>query len=219
MKELENKRICSDCKGKCCKLGGCEWFVSDFKSLSVKAIDAILKEGRTSIIATPYTRFQNGKFKCTPILSLRARNINRGEVNLLSFETCCASLTDEGCYFEFKDRPSGGKHLIPQEDHNCRPDFSSAQKLNDWLPYQKALRKLVTKYTGKSVDEKFREDVIDFIFAFATEDLSQIPVPRLVDMSETVQELMLAYPEEAAEAAKRSMRSPKLIMGKPTKSK
>lgn len=213
--KLENKEICRKCKGKCCKLGSCEWFVSDFKSLSIKAIDTILQEGRTSIVALPYIRTQNGKIKCTPILYLRVRNTDRGYVDLLSFATPCASLTEDGCYFDFEHRPSGGKHLIPQEDHDCRPDYKLSEKINDWLPYQNALRKLVRKYTGKDTDEVFRNDVIKFIRDFGTEDISKIPQFRLMDMANLIQNLMLAYPEETIKATLGlNVNSAKLLLGK-----
>lgn len=168
----------------------------------------LLQEGRTSIVATPYMRVVNGKLKCTPILSLRARNTERGVVNLLSFETSCASLTEEGCYFDFEHRPSGGKHLIPKkviskekgEYFDCKSDYSSLEKLDEWLPFQNALKKLVRKYTGKDADEVYRKDVKNFIRDFATKDLNNIPAKRLKDMAETLQELILAYPKEAFEA-------------------
>lgn len=200
-KKLENQEICSKCGGKCCKLGSCEYFVSDFKSLSRKAIDMVLQEGRTSIVAHPYISFKNGRFKCTPILYLRSRNINRGPVNLLSFETPCASLTETGCYFSFENRPSGGKHLIPAEYDDCLPDYDFNIKVMEWLPYQDALRKLVKKYTGKDTDEVFRQDAIKFMKDFATEDLSRIPLTRLHNMANLIQNLMLVYPEEAMEVA------------------
>ena len=71
----------------------------------------------------------------------------------------------------------------------------------EWLPYQDALRKLVKKYTGKDTDEVFRQDAIKFMKDFATEDLSRIPLTRLHNMANLIQNLMLVYPEEAMEVA------------------
>jgi len=198
--ELENKELCKKCGGHCCQMGGCEYFVSDFTDLSFKALDSILKEGRVCISAIPQFGIVNRKIICTPFLTLRARNIGRDIIDLLSFETQCASLTKDGCFYDFEHRPSGGKHLIPRPNKKCSIDYDPKEKMKEWMPYQNALRKLVKKYTGKSAEVKFKEDIIDFIYTFSTIPLDNISVDRLSKLKELIEHLLLSNPDETKAA-------------------
>ena len=111
--EYENKEICAECGGFCCKKCGCDYSVDDFDDLSVDAIQKLLEEGHVSIVSFQNFKEINGKMTCSPYLYLRERNINRPAVDLLSMKTRCSSLTDTGCMYSLENRPSGGVNLIP----------------------------------------------------------------------------------------------------------
>ena len=87
MERVENREICSKCGGKCCKKSGCDYSTKDFDDLSVNAIYQKLEEGNISIVAfLNFNRLPNGRLACSPFLYLRARNTDRGVVDLLSFK-------------------------------------------------------------------------------------------------------------------------------------
>ena len=70
--KLEDKKICERCKGECCKKSGCDYSTDDFPDLSMKALEEIIKEGKTSIVAAIGTkRTKNGKKFIVPYLYLR----------------------------------------------------------------------------------------------------------------------------------------------------
>ena len=49
--KFENKNICRECGGKCCKKCGCDYSTDNFQDLSMKALEEILSEGKISIVA------------------------------------------------------------------------------------------------------------------------------------------------------------------------
>lgn len=199
-RELENKNLCSTCGGVgglCCRAGGCVWFPSDFREITLNSIDSLLQNGKASIVGTPNTTLKG----TTPIfngvtLSLRARNINRGPIDLISIPTCCASLTETGCEFDFEHRPSGGKHLIPMPNLDCYEDFNIKDIENEWYVYNKILSKLVRRYTGRSVNDEYRREVIEFLYSWGTIALREVSKQR-VDDCQTISNLfVLMFPEE-----------------------
>lgn len=60
--EYENKELCSKCGGRCCKKSGCDYYVSDFKSIDKNTIIKVLETGNVSIVsAFKYEILRNGK--------------------------------------------------------------------------------------------------------------------------------------------------------------
>ena len=158
--KLEDKKICERCKGECCKKSGCDYSTDDFSDLSMKALEEILKEGRTSIVAAIYTkRSKNGNKFIVPYLYLRARNTNREVVDLISLKSRCSLLTETGCTYTLEDRPSGGVNLIPSRiKGHCYPLKNPLEIVEGWGKYQDTLSKMVKRLTGKTVDSKLKED-------------------------------------------------------------
>ena len=131
-------------------------------------------EGYISIVSTlNISILPNGKKVINPILLLRERNINRPIVDLLSYKTSCASLTEQGCKYDFEHRPSGGKILIPRENGKCY-DPTSLNKVEVWLSYQKVLQRVVKRITGKNVEECLKEDVINLFMDFMLDNTSGV---------------------------------------------
>lgn len=107
--KYENIEICKKCGGYCCQKSGCDYIVSDIESMQLTYLQTILDTGRVSIIASfDFQKLKNGKLVYTPILSLRARNTNRDIIYLFSYKTRCASLEENGYYYDISNRPSGG---------------------------------------------------------------------------------------------------------------
>ncbi len=208
MEELENKELCKSCGGKCCKAGGCLWFPSDFKTITLDSIDELLKDGSSMIVGTPNVVENRGKFSIVGVsLSLRARNVGKGPIDLISLPTQCASLTEAGCKFDFEHRPSGGKHYIPYKDENgelkCHEDFEVRDIEKEWYVHNKILSRLVKRYTGLSPMEEYRKEVIEYLYTWLTMSEKERMKPLIEDYQVVTDMLVELFPEEVNECYKR----------------
>lgn len=213
MEKFEDKSICAKCGGYCCKKCGCDYFVSDFESMKIDYIMNVLNEGRTSIVAfLNFRRLSNDKLICEPILALRARNINRDVIDLLSFKTTCASLEEDGCHFDLENRPSGGAALIPGENMTCHNSVNLLDELLKWVPYQKVLGKIVKKYTGMSVHTKLKEDVENLFYDILMKNYNGVMKAELCDVQGMLPMLKEIYKEETIKAAIRAYKDDPMIL-------
>ena len=196
--ELENKELCSRCGGKCCKKSGCDYSVNDFSDKTLAGFIEILNEGNISIVSSiRFSRNRDGKLLVEPILYLRARNINRDVIDLFSMKTTCSMLTDKGCSYDSKHRPSGGLNLIPSETHKCYPYKDPLSIVEGWHSYQRILEKIVKKYTGKSVYDKLKEDIENTLYDFLMGKVDGISIVEIKDMKDITPLLLEAYPDIA----------------------
>ena len=124
----ENKEVCKNCGGRCCKKSGCDYWPSDLPDKTYKGILKFLENGKVSIVAMMNFKRINGKLCNFPFLYLRERNTGRDVVDLLSMKTPCSNLTEHGCSYTYEERPSGGKNLTPSKDGLCYPKEDSLQK-------------------------------------------------------------------------------------------
>ena len=46
----ENKEICRECGGKCCKKCGCDYSIENFDNWNIDNLQKILKKGEISIV-------------------------------------------------------------------------------------------------------------------------------------------------------------------------
>lgn len=205
MEKVEDKSICAKCGGYCCKKCGCDYFVSDFESMKIDYLINVLNEGRTSIVAfLNFRRLQNGILVCEPLLALRARNINRDVIDLLSFKTTCASLEENGCYFDLEHRPSGGSSLIPGENMTCHNSVDKLTELKKWQPYQKVLERIVKRFTGMSVHAKLKEDVENLFYDILMKNFDGVSEAELYDVQGMLPLLKEIYIEEMVKAGVRA---------------
>jgi len=195
--KYENTEICKQCGGYCCKKSGCDYFVSDLESTKIDYLEKLLDTGRVSIIASfNFIRLNSGKLIYEVILSLRARNINREAIDLFSFKTTCASLTETGCYYDIKHRPSGGATLIPCADKPCYSEVDRIEELKKWLPYQKVLAKLVKRKTKMKVDDKIKQDVETLVYNILTENYTGVSKREIKEIANMIPLLSECFPTE-----------------------
>lgn len=196
MEKYEDKEICKNCGGICCKKCGCDYFVSDFESMKLDYLEEVLQSGYISIIASLcFNESKNGLLIPNPILSLRARNINRSEIDLLSLKLPCASLNEDGCIHDITKRPSGGSALIPKENMNCYSKIDRLEELKNWLPYQNILERLVKRHTGLTVPAKLKEDAYNLICDILTNNIENVSRLELIDIKNFLPMLIKAYPD------------------------
>lgn len=201
--KYENKDICKKCGGRCCKKSGCDYFVSDFESMSTSYLEEFLKQGNASIVALLNVDELNGKYIIEPVLTLRARNKNRDIVDLVSMKTECMSLTETGCKFDISKRPSGGSTFMPKENGNCEETVSKLEEIKKFLPYQRTLQRLVKRFTGMNYDAKIKEDVENLIYDILSGNYDGVHELEAEEMKRFFPILVQAYPEEALKAKKR----------------
>ena len=214
MQRYENKSICSSCGGVCCKKSGCDYYVSDFPSITKGEILKALETGNISIVAGIDIKKINNKLVASPILYLRARNKDRDIIDLFSMKRECSMLTETGCSYDLEHRPAGGANFIPKKNilgiYECRPSVNHLEEMEKWLPYQSLLGRIVKRYTGKSVNEVFREDVERVFYEVMIEQFEGVSEFEIYDIGQTLPQLAECFPEELNNAREKYKKSPKV---------
>lgn len=193
----ENTEVCKNCGGRCCKKSGCDYWPSDLPDKTYKGILKFLENGKVSIVAMMNFKRINGKLCNFPFLYLRERNTGRDIVDLLSMKTPCSNLTEHGCSYPYEERPSGGKNLTPSKDGLCYPKEDNLQKVLEWSPYQKQLEKIVKRYTGLSIDNKIKEDVVTLLTDIKEENFKNVSELEIIDVKRMLPMLIECYKEQA----------------------
>lgn len=200
----ENTEVCKNCGGRCCKKSGCDYWPSDLPDRTYKGILKFLENGKVSIVAMMNFKRINGKLCNFPFLYLRERNTGRDVVDLLSMKTPCSNLTEHGCSYKYEERPSGGKNLTPSKDGLCYPKEDNLQKVLEWSPYQKQLEKIVKRYTGLSIDNKIKEDVVTLLTDIKEENFKNVSELEIIDVKRMLPMLIECYKEQAEQVLNNS---------------
>lgn len=200
----ENTEVCKNCGGRCCKKSGCDYWPSDLPDKTYKGILKFLENGKVSIVAMMNFKRINGKLCNFPFLYLRERNTGRDIVDLLSMKTPCSNLTEHGCSYTYEERPSGGKNLTPSKDGLCYPKEDNLQKVLEWSPYQKQLEKIVKRYTGLSIDNKIKEDVVTLLTDINEENFKNVSELEIIDVKRMLPMLIECYKEQAEQVLNNS---------------
>lgn len=200
----ENTEVCKNCGGRCCKKSGCDYWPSDLPDKTYKGILKFLENGKVSIVAMMNFKRINGKLCNFPFLYLRGRNTGRDVVDLLSMKTPCSNLTEHGCSYTYEERPSGGKNLTPSKDGLCYPKEDNLQKVLEWSPYQKQLEKIVKRYTGLSIDNKIKEDVVTLLTDIKEENFKNVSELEIIDVERMLPMLIECYKEQAEQVLNNS---------------
>lgn len=150
-----DKKLCSACKGVCCKVCGCFFSPFDFEKITFEYLsEQIARKGYISIRYIPKTRSGQG----TGVFVLSVRNSDADIVDIpLRSRGGCSLLTDKGCPFSDEERPTGGRLLIPvgnvdkkgKAHPNCFQSYRIEDVCCEWLPYKKILQKLAYKFCGE----------------------------------------------------------------------
>lgn len=206
---VENKSLCAKCGGKCCIKCGCTYLSHDFETMQLNYLLSKLEEGYISIIALADISSIGGKIVLQPFLYLRARNIDRPIVDLISPKNTCMSLTQTGCQYSDEDRPSIGRGLVPKENGECEQMYEEDAIRKSWMPYQNVLMKLVKKLTGKSVYEKLKEDAENLFYSWIMDGFMSVANEQArIEMLQFMPLLKQIYPEEFKKAHQKAGYSP-----------
>ncbi len=207
----ENREICATCGGMCCKKCGCDFGIDNFENLTIDYLQKKLEEGYISIVSYQNFKKYGNKIIDNPFLYLRARNINRPIVDLLSMKTTCLSLGENGCQFSFEERPKGGQNLIPRENHLCYPLKDPILIINEWKNYQQILQRLVKRLTGNTFTAQLKIDVENLFYDILVSNFSGVSKIELLDILNMLPLLEKAYPEEFVKAQNRVNKSQQFV--------
>lgn len=177
-----NSTYCASCQGQCCKSCGCFYYPEDI-DLTLDNIISLLNEGDTSIstmINFKYKSFLKKEIEF--MLLLRARNQNRGPIDILSLPTSCVLLTENGCKYPISKRPSGGIHFIPcYKKELCHYDEEHFSRMTEWQKYQQILKVAIFQMTGLSFEEKLKEDIEQYFYTFLNKDFDGVDPSNLLE--------------------------------------
>lgn len=202
IKNNENLDMCSLCGGICCLKSGCDYDAKDFKDCSYNTLVKELSKGHISIVC--FLKFKEDK-SYEPFLFLRARNVHRDIIDLVSMKTKCSMLGETGCKYDYKHRPEGGRNLIPRKniDDMCMSDRDPKAIVMSWKPYQKTLKRIVLQYTGMSLDKKLRIDVENLFYDILSENFTDVFYSERQEIKKFVLMLAVRFPDEYAQAKQR----------------
>ncbi len=140
-----DEKLCSACKGMCCKRFGCFFSPRDFEKITFKDLKAEIEKGYIQILYIPKEHSGQG----TGVFLLAVRNVHGPVVNIpVRYTGPCIKLTENGCKFDDVHRPFGGIYLLPKggvdKKGNAFPQCVSMYTVREasfeWLPYKKILQ-------------------------------------------------------------------------------
>lgn len=153
---MENKEICSKCKGKCCKTMGCHYSPKDFEEISFEYLMSQIDKGYISIDWWEGNPFEDNR-NIHRAFFLRVRNVESPIVDP-SWGGRCSLLTETGCSLTYNERPTGGRLLIPGEK-NCVPKYTKEDCVKEWYKYNDILIKLYENYCKPPIPVSLLEDI------------------------------------------------------------
>lgn len=210
--EFENKELCRECGGKCCKKSGCDYYVTDFDVINKASMIEVLDSGKVSIVAAlMMEETKDDKLLKTPFLYLRARNVGRDVVDLFSLKHQCTMLQSDGCAYSLEERPSGGVNFIPYENDKCKRCDNPKEEIRKWEPYQNLLMKLVKRYTHMSVDERLSLDAEQLFMDVFNENFEGVAKEEIEDILKGLADFARSFPEEYERARAKCLLTSKVL--------
>ncbi|MGL5715825.1 MAG: hypothetical protein ACRCX2_22575 [Paraclostridium sp.] len=142
---MENKEICAECGGVCCKHMGCHYSPDDFKDLTYEGLKSEIDKGCISIDWWEGSILKNREIDSTAYF-LRVRNKYSPIVDP-SWDGECLLLRETGCPLSYSERPKGARLLIPNKSGSCELKYDKEDCADDWYKYNDILNKLFTHYS------------------------------------------------------------------------
>ena len=141
-KDCTNYSMCAECGGRCCKETGCFFMPQDFEKIEYNYLKNEI-ETKQYISISAVNSFFGIVF---PIfrLYLKVRNVD-SEICNVSTPGTCMLLTPTGCALNFRERPTGGKALIP--GNPCTGKIRGDEAVAAWRPYEDILKRLWNDYS------------------------------------------------------------------------
>lgn len=157
-----NYPLCQKCGGECCKRNACDCSPEDFEKDIAKmrealesgkyCIDFSREDASSFFIGANRTILVTERIKKShrDFLYIRPKNVGRPVVDIIHTEEvegpCIFWDEKKGCPLDYKNRPKGGRTLIPQASRICIPPYDKLVMLMDWKPFTSELIKLAKEF-------------------------------------------------------------------------
>ncbi len=145
---LQNPELCKKCGGVCCKESAGMYLPQDLIT-EEKTFEEVVRErleaGDISITAKFYpSGFMSLKMNC--LFTINPREEGKGKINIFEKQNPCSKLTEAGCIYSFKDRPTGCKKLIPKENNEeCHSLLLMEYVERCYSEYQEFLQSIIVE--------------------------------------------------------------------------
>lgn len=149
----EDKEMCKECGGCCCKSMGCHISPFDLKEVSVESIISLITESNCVSIDWWEGNPNTGNHDDTRTYFLRIKN-NNSKVIDPSFGGVCSILTDKGCPLPFEYRPKGARDLVPAYI-DCEAYYSKQCCAIDWYNYQNVMKAVYSYFEAQKDMSEF----------------------------------------------------------------
>lgn len=127
----ENREICSECNGECCKRHPCLLFPQDLKEVTIEKVTELLKGN----YCLNYWEADEPVYFIQPKIKGDTRVVQD-----IWYGECIFFEDNLGCKLPFEDRPFSGKALIPDKEECIVPKGCGKESCkNAWIPYQSIL--------------------------------------------------------------------------------
>ena len=161
---------CKECKGHCCKTGGCHLSIYDVSEDGIITYDKVKALLDTGLIVIDFwigdidpskneydevyylhTREMIIDFKNSDISNPDSPRIEY-KLSPISYESWggkCVLLGECGCMLPFNKRPKGARRLVPLDSENCDSDFTKACSAGEFREFHDIMERLYYEYREK----------------------------------------------------------------------
>lgn len=141
----EDKSICAECGGGCCKRYAGAYHPADFRHEITEEFLESLFDPAIEIPPVSIDWYENFEEYGRKGFYIRPRHVGGDEVDP-SYGASCALLTPTGCSLDWDHRPWQCRMLKPEKNHVCGGPDGKLLAAEAWDPYHGILEKLYNKY-------------------------------------------------------------------------
>ena len=141
----EDKNICAECGGGCCKSYAGAYHPADLRHEITEEFLESLFDSAIEIPPVSIDWYENFNEYGRKGFYIRPRHVGGDEVDP-SMGAPCALLTPTGCSLDWEHRPWQCRVLKPEKNHVCGGPDGKLLAAEAWDPYHDILEKLYNKY-------------------------------------------------------------------------
>lgn len=164
----ENKNICSECGGCCCKSYAGAYHPADFRHEITEEFLESLFDPVTKISPVSIDWYENFEEYGRKGFYIRPRHVGGDEVDP-SYGAPCALLTPTGCSLDWEHRPWQCRALKPEKNHACGGHDGKRLAAEAWDQYHDILEKIYNKYNKDTFTGK-KPDIMNLLSIFGGGD-------------------------------------------------
>jgi len=153
MEYFENKKICKECQGECCKTLPGISHPNEFGKTEAEIFENLVKAFSTDNWAVDWYDNFGPEDVEYGIEGYFVRPKIKGIDNIYdpSWGGECIFLEEKGCIFSIEKRPFGCRMLEPATIGKCKVHGSSKYEMAEaWLPYHNIIKKAVLEAKGEA---------------------------------------------------------------------